>query len=156
MPNKALGATATLLPNGKVLLAGGGNSSTQLYDRLPTAGAIRAACPRSAPTTPLPFSGNGKVLIAGGIGTTAPPPAQPSFTTRNRNLRGDGQHDGGPRFPHGGDASQRQGADRRRQNGRLAKLYRCVFRRDIRPRNRNIHGYRFNDQAAVRASGGDL
>ena len=32
MPNKAFGGTATLLGNGKVLLAGGGNANANLYD----------------------------------------------------------------------------------------------------------------------------
>jgi hypothetical protein len=65
------GATATLLPNGKVLIAGGGNGggvlrSTELYDPLtnsfvssPPMNAEHA----SATATLLP---NGKVLIAGG------------------------------------------------------------------------------------------
>ncbi len=60
-------ATATLLPNGKVLVAGGDETgSAELYD--PTTGTFSTAgsmtAPRSAATaTLLP---NGKVLIAGG------------------------------------------------------------------------------------------
>ena len=71
-----LHATATLLPNGKVLIAGGQNSgiilsSTELYDpatntfAAPGATAVMNAIRTSATATLLP---NGKVLIAGGLG----------------------------------------------------------------------------------------
>src|SRR5258708_4433016 len=67
-------ATATLLPNGRVLIAGGSNSSgylssTELFD--PATNTFAAATPsmnvarRSATATLLP---NAKVLIAGGFG----------------------------------------------------------------------------------------
>jgi hypothetical protein len=66
-------ATATLLSNGKVLIAGGGCngtslSTTELYD--PVANTFAAATPsmkvtrQQATATLLP---NGKVLIAGGF-----------------------------------------------------------------------------------------
>jgi len=66
-------ATAALLPNGKVLIAGGalGPSSAELYD--PVANTFAASTPsmntgrESATATLLP---NGKVLIAGGIADT--------------------------------------------------------------------------------------
>ena len=75
MNNARYTATATLLPNGKVLIAGGQNnfapiSSTELYD--PVTNTFAASTPsmstaRSLATaTLLP---NGKVLIAGGNGT---------------------------------------------------------------------------------------
>jgi len=76
------GATATLLPNGKVLIAGGTAisdssplSSTELYDSATNTFAPPAATPvmntaRSAATaTLLP---NGKVLIAGGLSNIPP------------------------------------------------------------------------------------
>jgi hypothetical protein len=68
MPNKAVGATATLLASGKVLLAGGGNSSTQLYDPAVNSwsNAGGMATQRSWHTATL--LANGKVLIAGGSG----------------------------------------------------------------------------------------
>jgi hypothetical protein len=66
MPNKATNFTATLLGNGSVLLAGGGNASAQLYN--PTTNSFAAtggmSSQRSNHTaTLLP---NGQVLIAGG------------------------------------------------------------------------------------------
>jgi hypothetical protein len=68
LPNKAVGHTATLLNNGKVLVTGGGNSSSQLYDSLTNswsaAGGI--SIQRSNHTATLLL--NGKVLIAGGNG----------------------------------------------------------------------------------------
>ena len=64
------GATATLLPNGEVLIAGGGNESplgTELYDPATNTFAASASPPvvdlESATATLLP---NGQVLIAGG------------------------------------------------------------------------------------------
>ncbi len=58
--------TATLLPNGKVLVAGGHDASADLYD--PTSGTFAAtgsmSVGRSSHTATL--LGNGKVLIAGG------------------------------------------------------------------------------------------
>jgi hypothetical protein len=72
------GATATLLPNGKVLVAGGGfetepQNSAELYD--PSTGTWSLTGnlnrPRSSATaTLLP---NGKVLVAGGVTNTTPP-----------------------------------------------------------------------------------
>ncbi len=74
-------ATATLLPNGEVLIAGGGNnlvatlSSTELYD--PVSNTFAASTPVMntaryyATATLLP---NGKVLIAGGLNATGSPP----------------------------------------------------------------------------------
>jgi len=65
--------TATLLGNGKVLLAGGGDASSELYD--PTAGRFAATGSMTAKryfhTATLLLSG--KVLIAGGTydGNTA-------------------------------------------------------------------------------------
>ena len=70
--------TATLLPNGKVLVVGGSTSggflnSAELYD--PTTGRWSAAghlqTPRVSHTATLLL--NGKVLVAGGITNTAPP-----------------------------------------------------------------------------------
>jgi hypothetical protein len=71
------GTTATLLPNGKVLLAGGDNnmsripfSSTELYDSVTNTFALPASTPimnnprTGATATLLP---NGKVLLAGGL-----------------------------------------------------------------------------------------
>jgi hypothetical protein len=63
------GATATLLPNGKVLITGGAGTSTELYD--PVTDTFAASTPSmntargGATATLLP---NGKVLIAGGSG----------------------------------------------------------------------------------------
>jgi hypothetical protein len=76
MNDARAGATATLLPNGKVLIAGGsGNtgklSSTEIYD--PATSTFAASTPSmndarlDATATLLP---NGKVLIAGGFGDT--------------------------------------------------------------------------------------
>jgi Galactose oxidase, central domain len=65
------GATATLLPNGKVLITGGAGTSTELYD--PVTDTFAASTPSmntargGATATLLP---NGKVLIAGGAGTS--------------------------------------------------------------------------------------
>jgi Galactose oxidase, central domain/Abnormal spindle-like microcephaly-assoc'd, ASPM-SPD-2-Hydin len=73
-------ATATLLPNGKVLIAGGADlnagylDSTELYDSATNTFAPQGATPvmntprRSATATLLP---NGKVLIAGGWNTNS-------------------------------------------------------------------------------------
>lgn len=66
-------ATATLLPNGKVLIAGGGVSAVDLYDPTTNSFAPSALTPSmiavrsSATATLLP---NGKVLIAGGLSAT--------------------------------------------------------------------------------------
>src|SRR5437867_1116503 len=70
------GATATLLPSGKVLVAGGYNAgplaSAELYD--PVAGTWSAtgsmATPRYAATATRLT--NGKVLVAGGYSTSGP------------------------------------------------------------------------------------
>jgi hypothetical protein len=71
MNDARTGQTATLLPNGKVLVAGGGNGTTilstaELYD--PTTGVFS---PTGTMTTPRLFAtatlvGDGRVLIAGG------------------------------------------------------------------------------------------
>jgi hypothetical protein len=69
-------ATATLLPNGEVLIAGGGNgglSSTELYDPVSNSFTAAAATPVMntgrfpSSATLLP---NGKVLIAGGFSSS--------------------------------------------------------------------------------------
>jgi hypothetical protein len=66
MPNKAAGHTATLLQNGKVLVVGGGNSSSEIYDpatnTFSSSGGISGQ--RTYHTATLLL--NGKVLIAGG------------------------------------------------------------------------------------------
>ncbi|HQR30758.1 MAG TPA: hypothetical protein PLL32_10135, partial [Anaeromyxobacteraceae bacterium] len=68
--------TATLLPNGKVLLAGGGSASAELYD--PTTGAFTATgsmgLARGAHTATLLPSG--RVLVAGGDSLSALPTAE--------------------------------------------------------------------------------
>jgi hypothetical protein len=70
-------ATATLLPNGKVLIAGGGLKTTELYDpesnSLVSGPSMHAARFSAAATMLL----NGRVLIAGGDGNgTAPGTAE--------------------------------------------------------------------------------
>jgi hypothetical protein len=70
MPNKAVGHTATLLLNGKVLIAGGGNSNAQLYDpasnKFSSTGGMSGQ--RSNHTATL--LKDGRVLLAGGSGST--------------------------------------------------------------------------------------
>jgi hypothetical protein len=66
------GHTATLLENGLVLIAGGGDGSAELYD--PGSGTFSVTGP---PVTPrldatATLLADGRVLIAGGLGTTAP------------------------------------------------------------------------------------
>ena len=69
MNSPRVNATATLLPNGKVLIAGTGDSSTELYDPAtntfapPASTAVMNTARFAATATLLP---NGKVLIAGG------------------------------------------------------------------------------------------
>jgi hypothetical protein len=68
MPNKAVGATATTLSNGKVLLAGGGNASTQLYDPVANTWSSSGGMSSQRSYHTATVLGNGKVLIAGGSG----------------------------------------------------------------------------------------
>jgi Galactose oxidase, central domain len=64
--------TATLLPNGEVLIAGGnnGDASAELYDYGPSAGTFTAISKMTAARAwhTATLMGNGKVLVAGGLG----------------------------------------------------------------------------------------
>jgi hypothetical protein len=72
MPNKAAGHTATLLPNGKVLVVGGGNSSSEIYDSASNTwtrgGGIGQRTYHTATLLPPDATGKQLVLIAGGSG----------------------------------------------------------------------------------------
>jgi hypothetical protein len=71
LPSKSAGHTATLLPSGKVLATGGGNSSSELFDPATnswsSAGSLSST--RSYHTATL--LGNGKILFTGGVGNAA-------------------------------------------------------------------------------------
>ena len=118
-PPHAISHTATLLPNGKVLVAGGYDSSgtlasAELYD--PASGTWTAtgslATARVCHTaTLLP---NGKVLVAGGLTTSTA-----LSRARNSTIRRAGPGRPPAASPphalsHGDVAAQRQGARRRR------------------------------------------
>jgi hypothetical protein len=66
LPNKAAGHTATTLPNGNILVVGGGNSSSEIYD--PTTNVWSSAGGISGPRThhTAVLLNTGKVLITGG------------------------------------------------------------------------------------------
>jgi hypothetical protein len=85
--------TATLAPNGNVLVAGGdssvggaGFSSTELYtastDTFAATNTVSLSIFRALPTATLLT--NGQVLIAGGF--TGPPSSAPSGTTNTTDL----------------------------------------------------------------------
>ena len=111
--------TATLLPNGKVLVAGGSNvttadlASAELYDPATALGRTgNLATARIAHTaTLLP---NGKVLVAGGQWPFWRSRECGTLRSGQRDLDRDGQP-GQPRgISHGDIAAQRQGSGRRR------------------------------------------
>src|SRR5262249_8691432 len=72
MPNKAAGHTATVLPNGKVLVVGGGNSSSEIYDPVSNTwtrgGGLGQRTYHKATLLPPNAAGKQLVLIAGGTG----------------------------------------------------------------------------------------
>ncbi|MEP6961231.1 MAG: hypothetical protein ABI995_04090 [Acidobacteriota bacterium] len=79
------GHTATLLPNGKVMIAGGGSATVELYD--PSTGTFAATAARTASkfigsATLLP---DGRVLLIEAFGTFGPPNV-PILYTRNAEL----------------------------------------------------------------------
>ena len=111
--------TATLLPNGKVLVAGGYDhsgtlASAELYDPASgtwtTTGSLTTA--RDSHTaTLLP---NGKVLVAGGQDSTLSDRERGTLRSGERDLDGHRQPRHRTRISHGDVAAQRQGARRRR------------------------------------------
>ncbi len=112
--------TATLLPNGKVLVAGGDNgflnylSSAELYD--PASGLWSAtgslATARAEHTaTLLP---NGKVLVAGGIGSSTYLSSAELYDPASGTLECHRQPRHRTHCSHGDAAAQWQGAGRRR------------------------------------------
>jgi hypothetical protein len=60
--------TATLLPTGKVLIAGGGSATAELYDPMTGAFALTGSMSINRAAHTATLLANGKVLIAGGAG----------------------------------------------------------------------------------------
>ena len=111
--------TATLLPDGKVLVAGGFNEanvgSAELYDpetRAWTYTGSLATARRAHTATLLP---NGLVLVAGGVDASETPTATAETLTRDRHVEFDGQPQPKPLIGHGHTALQWNGAGRRRR-----------------------------------------
>ena len=155
-PPHASSHTATLLPNGKVLVAGGLHgvrlASAELYD--PASGTWTAtgslATARDDHTaTLLP---NGKVLVAGG--------ARRAHRSRERGTLRSGERDlDGHRQPrhrtlrsHGDVAAQRQGARRRRMR---QLIRRSRERGTLRSGERDLDGHR-QPRHRTRCSHGDV
>ena len=111
--------TATLLPNGKVLVAGGVDTSgplisAELYD--PASGTWTATGSLTTArylhtATLLP---NGKVLVAGGLDNSGRSSQRGTVRSGERDLDCHRQPHHRTRSSHGDVAAQRQGAGRRR------------------------------------------
>jgi len=61
------GQTATLLPNGKVLIAAGGTTNAELYNPATRSFAPTAKMPLAVSDATATLLPNGKVLVAGGV-----------------------------------------------------------------------------------------
>ncbi len=109
--------TATLLPNGKVLVAGGTNSSSglpasaELYDRASGTWSTTSALNTGRYGHTATLLANGKVLVAAGAGAPAPLASAELYDSDQRDMDGDRLIEERPRLAHSDVAAQWQGAD---------------------------------------------
>ena len=138
------GHTATLLPNGKVLVAGGLHqlhalASAELYDPATgkwtaTGSLVTARSHHTATLLP-----NGKVLVAGGLATAACSRERGTLRPSERDLDGDRQPRHRTLLSHGDVAARRQGARLRRKAGIEAS---SCERGTLRSGERNLDDHR--------------
>ena len=127
--------TATLLPNGKVLVAGGQQpssilASAELYDPATGTWSATGSMASPAPCHTATLLPNGKVLVAGGIDRSGSLASAELYDPATGTWSGHRLHGHGSLRSHGDAAAQRQGARRGGMtNGRLPrKRRRCTTR----------------------------
>jgi len=117
--------TATLLPDGQVLVAGGstsgcfygGTSGAELYNPATGSWAATGSMTTARVDQSATLLGNGKVLVTGGMGTAIPSSLSSAKVYNQPGRRHLGRHrqdDQRPRRPVRDPARQWRGADRRR------------------------------------------